>query len=107
MTPTELLLGILATWRITSLLSNDFEKGPKDILRSLRHKLGVRWDEKSEPYGTTEIAKGLLCFWCCSVWVGGGLAIVFSHTEPWLIPVVALAFSGGAIVLWELATSGW
>jgi len=97
------LLLILATWRLTSLLSNVNEAGPYGVLNKLRYWLGVRWDEKSEPYGKTEIAKGLLCFWCCSVWVGGALAFTVALLGGvaawWLVPVAGLAYSGGAIIL--------
>ena len=70
---SKLLIGILVTWRLTSLFNR--ELGPGEILRKVRYKIGVRWDKYSQPYGITEAAKGLLCFWCCSVWMGAIVAI--------------------------------
>ena len=101
---STLILAVLATWRLTSLLSNTNELGPYEVLQKIRHMLGVRWDKNSEPYGKTEVAKGLICFWCCSVWVGVGVAValtILSLLDWWLIPLAALAFSGGAILFWE------
>lgn len=100
---TSLLVAvlILATWRVSSLLAR--EEGPFDLLLKLRFRLGVRYDERSVPYGTTSIAKGVLCIWCNSVWVGVGWTILASISQT-LAFVIALPFalSAAAILLEEL-----
>ena len=57
----------LAVWRISSLLAH--ESGPFEIFDKLRNRLGVCYNERSEPYGTNTLARGILCIWCNSVWV--------------------------------------
>lgn len=76
----EIILS-LATWRITSLLTE--EDGPADIFIKLRAVL--------KPIGVLE------CFWCASVWVG------------WLLSfnlIEGLAYSAVAIfiqkVIWRV-----
>jgi hypothetical protein len=68
MTILEFLVLTLATWRISSILVE--EDGPFEVFDKLRHKLGVRYDEHSYPYGENELAKTLTCIWCVSPWVG-------------------------------------
>ena len=92
----------LATWRFTSLISS--ESGPYAILERMRHKLGVRQDSQGE-YGETEIAKGILCKWCSSVWWGIGfsaLAVIAGLCPPMLSTPYALGLSASAILIQEL-----
>ena len=93
----ELIVLALATWRMASLLSN--EDGPWDMLAKLRHLVGVRPDERGVPYGTNTLAKGILCGWCSSVWIGLLWAVLY-YLWPcvwWL--ALPLALSAGAIVV--------
>jgi len=94
----ELLILILATWRITSLLNR--EHGPWDVLGRWRHLIGVRVNDVGETYGTNELARGLVCVWCVSVWIGVGWAVLH-YFQPqiafWL--ALPLALSAGAIVI--------
>ena len=91
----HILILILATWRLARLLAD--EAGPFDILGRLRHLAGVRYDDVGSPYGSNELARGLMCVWCSSVWIGGIWALGY-----YLIPGVTfwlalpLALSGGA-----------
>lgn len=64
----EFLVLALATWRMTSLLV--WEDGPFEVFVRLRHRLGVRYDERSERYGSNWFAKGVVCPACASVWFG-------------------------------------
>lgn len=84
-----LVLG-LAAWRLTSLLVN--EDGPWNIFARFRHWVGVRFNEKSEPYGTNFLADGLTCVWCTSVWVGVCLTVWWAANE-WLTPLLCLPFA--------------
>jgi hypothetical protein len=67
--------------------------------------MGVRYDAASEPYATTNLAEGVLCFWCSSVWVAT-IVVLFSavmKTIRWRdVPLTALAISTGAILIEEL-----
>lgn len=97
----SLFILILATWRVTSLLSS--EGGPYAIFDRLRQRVGVRYDQDGIPYGLNEAAKGLVCPWCLSVWIGAvfGLAWLL---WPGVVIYVALplAISGGVIMIHSL-----
>lgn len=90
----QLLIGILATWRISSLLVN--ESGPYDIMGRFRDRVGVAYDERSRPYGKNVVATMLLCLWCTSFWVGAVVAVL-TVPSAWLL--YALACSAGAIMV--------
>jgi hypothetical protein len=80
-----LVLGILAVWRITSLIG--FEDGPGKVFVSLR-----------QAAGDGVLGKGLSCFYCLSLWVAVPFALVVGET--WFERFVLwLALSAGAIVV--------
>lgn len=110
MPPLSLLTWLwlaLATWRVASLLGNVAESGPWGILDRIRYWAGVRYDERSQPYGATGLARGLLCRWCCSLWVGAAwtaLALLWPAGAAWL--ALPLALSAAAIALERWITDG-
>jgi Protein of unknown function (DUF1360) len=80
-----LILGILAVWRVTHLLS--FEDGPANLLTKLRARL----------------ENGLLgnlieCFYCLSVWVALPFAFVVGESLQGQL-LLWPALSAGAILL--------
>src|SRR5271169_4911345 len=80
-----LILGILATWRITHLLSA--EDGPADVLVRMRRAIGDGfWGDLLD------------CFYCLSLWVALPFCVVLGagFKERCLLWV---AISGGAILL--------
>jgi len=96
------LILIGATYRLTSLFlaQEETEHGPYEILDRFRYLVGVRFNKRSEPYGTNELAQMLCCVYCLSFWVG--LLIGISY---FIVPVyttyicLPLALSSGAIVI--------
>ena len=79
------LLGTLAVWRVTHLLA--LEAGPWDVLDHLRSRLG------------SNFLGGLFdCFYCLSLWVAIGFALVLAGTWKTAL-LICPAFSGGAILL--------
>lgn len=90
MTLTRLLIGILATWRISALLC--YDDGPLDVFRRIRD-WAARW----------AFLSGLLgCFWCTSVWVGVGVSmfmVAVLRLPLYWLALLPFAFSGGAILL--------
>lgn len=93
-----LLILALATWRLSSLLA--CEDGPADILVKLRLRLGVKYDKESKPYGTNGLAKGIICVWCSSIWIGAAWALLWyawPQSAPWLALPFALS-AGAALV---------
>ena len=100
MTITELLIYILAVWRIASLLQ--LERGPYGIFARLRRAFGVGHDYNGEPtiWPDTEIGKLIECLACGSIYVGLGLVGLHLLARP-VAPYVALPFalSAGATII--------
>lgn len=77
----------LAVWRISSLLTNDSERGPWDLLTEFR------WRAR-------EYSGAFECVWCMSIWVAIIAAIAY-----WTIPLyttwfcLPFALSAGAIIV--------
>ncbi len=85
----DLLLGILAVWRVTHLLQA--EDGPWDVVVHLRRRAGAGfWGQLLD------------CFYCLSVWIAVPFAIFLGHTLGQGI-MLWLALSAGAILV-ERAT---
>lgn len=85
------LLIILATWRITHLLSK--EDGPFDIVYLIRKKAGAGF-----------FGKLLDCFYCVSIWVALPLGIWLGNTW-WEKIIYWLALSGAACLLEQATTN--
>lgn len=85
-----LVIGTLAVWRITHLLSA--EDGPWDLVVHVRKKMGSSFGGRL-----------LDCFYCLSLWIAGPFAYFIGESirERFCL---WLAFSGGAILL-ERVTS--
>jgi hypothetical protein len=85
----RLVLAVLASWRVTHLLSR--EDGPADIVVRLRRRLGGG-----------ALGRAMDCFQCASLWVAAPLAL-FVSTRPleWLMSWLAL--SGAACLLEHLS----
>lgn len=87
----------LAVWRLTSFLVH--EDGPFQVFLWIRHKAGIRYDERSVPYPTNELSRGLSCFWCTSVWVACVVALCYYLWQNIVVGLaVPFALSALAIV---------
>lgn len=81
----RIVLSVLATWRVTHLLSS--EDGPGDLIYHLRAKLGSSF-----------AGKLMDCFYCLSLWVAAPVALLVTlHFTDWVLAWLAL--SGGACLL--------
>src|SRR5262249_44996813 len=79
------VLVVLATWRITHLLSK--EDGPGDVVIRLRTRLGAGfWGKLMD------------CFKCLSLWIAAPFAVYVTQ-RPLKLLVVWLAISGAACLL--------
>lgn len=85
----DLALFGLATWRVSSLLVH--EDGPYAVFRRMR--------EASKSF---EIFWQLFqCVWCTSVWIGGGVLILWLIEPNW-IRIFCLWLSASAIAIaWQ------
>jgi hypothetical protein len=93
------VVGVLATYRLTSLLHR--EVGPFKMMAWIRARFGVLNDYDGYPHGYPETMWGKLfeCFWCLSVWVATGVTLVIALGGWWIL--LPLALSGGAILCVE------
>lgn len=100
---SEMLILMLATWRIASLLQ--YERGPLAIFSRLRTLAGIEHDEDGEPmsWPDTEVARLLRCPWCGTVWVGAGLVGLYLW-QGHLASILALPFALSAAAV---ALEGW
>lgn len=94
-----LLIGILATWRLTLLTV--YEDGPLDIFARLRALVGVTYDEFSQPTASNVVGKALTCHRCASVWMGLAVALLSSQALNAHVLLYGLALSAGAILVHE------
>lgn len=107
MTSELFFIALLATYRLTIMLNS--ESGPGDIFGHLRARMGVQYDEHSNPYGTNWIAEGVLCFFCLSVWIALGISALVLvalsiQRDDWVFWLLfPFALSGGAIFLKKYA----
>ncbi len=85
---TEVLVGVLAVWRVTHLVQA--EDGPWDLCVRLRRAAGDGL-----------FGRLLDCFYCLSLWVAVPAAVVLADTIVSGV-LLWLALSGGAIVLERL-----
>lgn len=97
-----IILG-LAVWRVTSLLVD--EEGPWEIFCRLRQWAGVRYDVRSEAYGTNVVAKAMCCVWCLSVWTGAAFSLAFLiNPTVTLFLSLPLALSAICIIIGKAVT---
>lgn len=98
---TELLIAILATFRLVRLLV--WDDGPGDVFKRLREKAGIRIEEGPPPIKIVEErfwAKFLSCYWCVGVWVGILVTILVAIDSSILDYLLfALAIAGGSAIL--------
>lgn len=101
-----LIVLLLSSYRLSILLADVDEGGPWGMLTKMRGRAGVRFDDYSQPYGTTMLSNMLLCTYCNSVWIGLVLTLLylfFGSLAIWL--ALPLALSGGAVLLAREASS--
>jgi len=90
MNSLEMILIILAVWRLTHLLSE--EDGPFDIIFLIRKKAGNGF------FGSL-----LDCFYCVSIWIAFPFGMWIG--ENWWEKIIMwLAFSGAACLLEQATT---
>lgn len=90
---TRITVGILATWRLTSLIVN--EDGPFKVFARLHNWANI--------YSPNFLAGLLDCVWCTSVWVGTGVAVIVL-SPVWFV-LWPFALSAGAILLDEVVNA--
>lgn len=96
-------IAALATYRWTLMVSS--EAGPGHIIERFRVRVGVKFDQYSNPYGTNWISEGILCPFCLSVWVSFGASALLlitgllGHVEIGVALLFPWAVSGVTVYL--------
>lgn len=104
----------LATWRLAKFLGQ--ERGPFKLGAHLRRLLGgvMHEDDGSIAYDTDdtvlfhpdapaavkEIGRGLLCLWCCSIWVGALIAALIPRVTDYVTTALGLSAAAMLIEQW-------
>lgn len=96
----ELITGILLTWWVAKLISQ--EHGPLGVFTRLRWFVGIRYDEYSQVVYQNELAHLVGCIRCLSVWVGWAVSFFILDSSSIIIVLqYGLVFSAGAVLLEE------
>lgn len=97
-----ILIG-MATWRIANMLSDTDQSGPWQILDKFRKRVGLQYNQYSEPYAKPgSLADMITCVYCNSIWIAIGFYILWNVNQTLTIIVsTPLALSAVAIFLQE------
>lgn len=97
-----IIIAILATWRLSAMLSH--ETGPFNVFVSLREFAGIVHDDDGKKTVVPEsfFAELLDCVWCVSVWIGGAVAIGLYLCPVLFWLLLPFALSAGAILFERL-----
>ncbi len=97
MNPFDFAIIVLATWRVTHMVSK--EDGPGGVCRKFREWTGARETINFGWESDTFFGKLVTCFFCLSLWVAGLIYVVYVWL-PWLWwAILILAISGAASLL--------
>lgn len=92
-----ILLGMLATWRLSSLLTRPSDSGPYEIFARVRDLTGIKYDEHGRCIHHP--ANPLCCIWCTSIWIAFFVAILIRGDYNFVETCILwLALSAGALV---------
>lgn len=91
----HIVIMALASWRITSLFVD--EDGPYDVFAKLRNKVGIKYDERSNEYSTSELSKFWMCTWCMSIAIAALVVITYAIWYGIIWLYTPFAFSTVAI----------
>ena len=89
MTPLELLLAVLAAYRVAHMLAQ--EDGPFDLFARLRGRF--------DPAQSTWLGRGLNCVACLSFWVSLAAALLLQRGDLNGLIISWLAIAGGVLVI--------
>jgi hypothetical protein len=97
------IIAILATWRLSAMLS--YEAGPFDVFIRIRESVGIIHDDfgRKNVVPSTFFAELLDCIWCLSVWIGAFVGIVLYFYPVLVVLFLPFALSAGAVLVERLA----
>ena len=105
----DLVVLILATYRLSILLANDWEVGPASLLAKLRERAGLVYTPSGDPVKQPgSFVDGLMCEYCNSLWIGFIFTIVYmlllAVGWPASLLFLPLALSGASVLIVEAAS---
>ncbi|MHA2046496.1 MAG: hypothetical protein ACW99G_17045 [Candidatus Thorarchaeota archaeon] len=103
----DFIVVLLAAYRLSDMVADPFQEGPFGIFIALRDLAGVYFDEYSNAQGRNNFARGLLCQYCNSVWIGilftlVILALLWVGIPVWIV-FLPLGISGFITLIKELS----
>jgi hypothetical protein len=101
----DLIVILLAAYRLSDMVADPEQEGPYGILVGIRSWIGVYYDEYSNVQGKTNFARGLLCQYCNSVWIGVlfsliSVALILLGIPVWIV-FLPLGISGFVVIIKE------
>ena len=107
----DLVILVLATYRLSIMMANDWEAGPAGLLSKLRERAGLLHSEAGDPVMIPgSFIDGFMCTHCNSVWVGVAFtilyAILMSLGLPAYLLFLPLALSGASVITVRLLGTG-
>ena len=92
----ELLIMVLATWRLASLFVS--EDGPFNVFRHIRCLFGVKHHDDGSVAQIPDrtLAKLITCMWCMTLWMA---AVVYGLWIVCPVLIWILGLSTGAIIV--------
>jgi Protein of unknown function (DUF1360) len=104
MTPLDLAILALATWRVSHMIAK--ELGPFQVFERLRVATGAMYIANRNSWqGTNTLSQLLVCPLCLSVWVAIAFVVMWVLLPVSQIVLIVLAISGGASAI-ELTVGG-
>lgn len=108
----DFVILVLATYRLSVMLANDWEAGPAGLLSKLRERAGLLRTEAGDPVAIPgSLADGLTCTHCNSIWIGLIFTVIYMFLElvgssdgfPAIVLFLPLAMSGASILIVRFA----
>ena len=101
----DLIVVFLAAYRLSDMIADPEQEGPYKILIGLRSWAGIYYDEYSNVQGRNGFARGLLCQYCNSVWIGilfslVSIALILLKIPVWIV-FLPLGISGFVVMAKE------
>lgn len=85
-----------AVWRLSSIFVS--ESGPFNIMDKVRYRVGIRYNEYNQVYGTNTFADLFTCVWCMSVWVSA-LLVIIMIIDSFVGAMINIALAGSCIAI--------
>jgi hypothetical protein len=103
----DLIVLVLATYRLSTMLANDWEAGPAGLLAKLRQRAGLLYSATGDQVVIPgSLADALMCTYCNSVWIGLIFTAIYMFLAltgfPPVILFLPLALSGASIIVIQL-----